>query len=179
MAIHVMGDIETLSTANNPVLLMIGAVKFNKTEIIDRFHVGIEPADGERYGLKIDAKTVMWWFDPKRDEARKLIWELPKIDLFAALDGFDMWVKQTPADQLGSFWGKGATFDNVKLKSAYDAVGLDYPFHYRQDECYRTMANRAPDVVYEQLGVAHWGVDDAESQAVHLQHICAKYGIEL
>ena len=177
--IHVMTDIETLSKSNKPVLLEIGAAKFNASEIIDTFHIGIDPRDCQRYGLELDADTVMWWLDPKRDEARKRQAEMGRIDLFAALDGFAMWVRDTPEGELGSNWGKGATFDNVKLKSAFDACGLEYPFGYRQDECYRTMANRFPDVEYAQIGTAHSGVDDAVSQATHLQLICKAHGIKL
>lgn len=179
MAIHVMSDIETLGLANDCIILSIGGVKFDQDKIVDKFHVGIDPVDAERYGLKIDAKTVMYWLDPKRDEARKRLVELPKVDLFAALDCFAMWCLGTPAYDRGSLWGKGATFDNVRIKSAYDAVGIEYPFTYRQDECYRTLANRCPDIEYKQLGVAHDALDDAESQAVHLQEICRRYGIKL
>lgn len=179
MARHVMADIETFATSNNALIVSIGGVRFDDTAIIDRFHVGIDPVDAERYGLKIDAATVMYWLDPKRDAARKQLFELPKVDLFSALDGFAAWVGQTPVDERGSLWGKGATFDNVRIKSAYDAIGLEYPFTYRQDECYRTLANRCPDVKYEQIGTAHNALDDAESQALHLQAICKKYGIAL
>jgi hypothetical protein len=161
------------------VLLEIGAVKFNADEVIDRFQIGIDPSDCQRYGLEIDADTVMYWFREKMGEARKVQNEMGRLDLFAALDGFQMWVNQTPADALGSNWGKGATFDNVKLKAAYDAVGLPYPFTYRQDECYRTMANRFPDVEYVQVGTAHSGVADAESQAIHLITICKAHGVTL
>lgn len=180
MAIHVMADIETLGLADDCLILSIGGVKFDETSIIDKFHVGIDPVDAQRYGLKIDASTAWnYWCDPKRDEARKRLFELPKVDLFAALDGFALWVEQTPTAQRGSLWGKGATFDNVRIKNAYKAAGLTYPFTYRQDECYRTLANRCPDVEYRQVGVAHDALDDATSQALHLQEICRKYGFEL
>lgn len=180
MAIHVMGDIETLSLEEDPIILSIGGVKFDGDTIIDKFHVGIDPVDAQRYGLKIDAATAWgYWCDPKRDEARKRLWDLPKIDMFAAIDGFAIWCNETPLDQRGSFWGKGATFDNVRVKNVFKALGLEYPFTYRQDECYRTLANRCPDVVYEQVGVAHDALDDAMSQALHLQAICRKYGIAL
>lgn len=177
--IHVMIDLETIGKSNAPVLLEIGAVKFNGDEVVDRFQVGIDPEDCERYGLKCDASTFMYWMRDKMAAARKLQNEMGRIDLFAALDGFAAWVRQTPEDQLGSAWGKGATFDNVKLKSAYDAVGLSYPFTYRQDECYRTMANRFPQIEYVQAGTAHSGVADAESQAIHLITICKAHGIAL
>lgn len=177
---HTMLDIETLaSKATNPVLLAIGAVRFDGKEILDRFHVGIDPADCQRYGLVVEADTVMWWLDPKRDQARKELLEMGRIDLYAALDGFRMWLDEVPVDERGSLWGKGATFDNVRLKSAYEAIRLDYPVSYKQDECYRTLANRCADVKFEMIGTAHVAVADAESQAVHLQRICEQYGIPL
>lgn len=179
MSIHTMADIETLGKGNNALIVSLGAVKFTADAIIDRFHVGIDPEDAERFGLKIDASTVMWWLNPERDQARKELFALPKVDLASALDGFAIWVQETPDADRGSLWGKGATFDNVRIKSAYDAVGLEYPFSYKQDECYRTLANRCPDVPFEQLATAHNAVADAESQAVHLQAICKKYGIAL
>lgn len=180
MAKHVMADIETLGLADDCLILSIGGVLFDGDTILDKFHVGIDPVDAERYGLKIDAATAWnYWADPKRDEARKRLFELGKVDLFAAMDGFKMWVEQTPTSERGSLWGKGATFDNVRIKNAYKAIQLESPFSYRQDECYRTLANRCPAIPYTQIGVVHDALDDAESQAVHLQAICKHLGIAL
>lgn len=177
---HVMLDIETLGVkSTKPVLLSIGAVKFDAENIIDRFHVGVDPVDCQRYGLDIDASTVWWWLSQSRAEAREALINLPRVDLLSALDGFSMWVAQTPRSELGSLWGKGATFDNVRLRSAFGAVHLEFPFSYKQDECYRTLANRCPDVEYAQIGTEHDGLADAESQAIHLQAICRQYAIAL
>lgn len=177
--IHTMVDIETLGKSSRALIWSLGAVKFNADEILDRFHVGIDPVDAQRYGLELDADTIMWWMHPDRDAARKQQLELGRVDLFAALDGFDIWTKSTPEDERGSCWGNGATFDNVLLKNAYAAARLDYPFSYKQDECYRTMRNRAPDVEFERIGTHHDGLADAESQAVHLQKICKHLRIAL
>jgi len=180
MAIHVMSDIETWNLSPSaPLLVEIGAVKFDGEQVIDRFHVAIDPADAERYGFVPDAKTMLYWMDEKRAEARANWLGLPKVDLYAAIDGWSQWCGLTPMDQRGSHWGKGATFDNVRLKAVCDRLQLEYPFTYRQDECYRTLANRVPHVGYTQLGTAHVGVDDAESQAVHLIQIAKYLGIEL
>lgn len=177
MAVHVMVDIETLGPS---LIISIGGVKFNDADIIECFHQGVDPVNAERFGMRTDAATCWnYWADPKRDEARKRLFELPKVDLYAALDGFRMWVEETPLDDRGSLWGNGATFDNVKLKAAFDMVGITSPFTYHQDECYRTLKNRAPEVEFVHVGVAHDALDDARSQALHLQEICRKYGIKL
>lgn len=179
MAIHVMQDIETWGTGNKAVPVSIGAVKFDGNDIIDKFHVGIDPEDAQRYGLEIDAGTLLWWMSEERDAARKEWLALPKVDMFAALDGFAIWVKQTPTDDLGSLWGNGATFDNVILRSAYAAAGLDYPVRFFKDECYRTVKNRCKDVEFVRIGTHHSAVDDAASQALHLMAIAKKYGFNL
>lgn len=179
MAKHIMSDIETLGISNNALIVVLAGVRFDGEQIYDRFEVGIDPVDAQRHGLQLDASTVMYWMDPKRDEARKIMFEMPKVDLHSALMGFAAWVEETPEAERGSLWGKGATFDNVRIKSAYDAIGEKYPFTHRQDECYRTFANRFPDVEFVSHGVVHVAVDDALSQALHLQAICAKHGIAL
>lgn len=195
MHYHVMADIETLGTGNNALPLSIGAVKFTKDTILDKFEVGIDPDDAQRYGRTITGETVMWWFDPARDEARRRIFEMPKVDLTSALQGFADWSQLAPgiepADRnpdevplgdvllLGSLWGNGAIFDNVILESAASATQTDWPFKFWKNECYRTLKNRAPDIEFTRHGVHHSAVDDALSQALHLQRICAAKGFEL
>lgn len=181
MAKHVMHDLELLALdSTKPAFLAIGAVLFDSSGILDRFEVGIDPADCQRYGLEIEGGTVMWWFDQKQDAARSYINALGKVDLFAALDGFGMWMSQTPTDERGSLWGNGAMFDNTRTKSAYDAVQLEMPVTYNQHECYRTMKNRFPDVPFNPtVGIAHTALADAENQALHLIEICAAHGIKL
>lgn len=191
MHYHVMADIETLGTGNNALPIVIAGVKFNKNTILGKFEVGVDPDDAQRYGRVITGGTVMYWFDPKRDEARKRLFEMPKVDLASAVHGFAEWCRMPVAPdtaegeipleplKLGSLWGKGSTFDNIILRAAAEVTHTEWPFSFRQDECYRTMANRFPDVEYQQHGVAHVAVDDALSQALHLQLICAKHGIAL
>lgn len=178
--IHVMGDIETWAKDSHiPLILSLGAVKFDGEEIVERFEIGIDPVDAQRHGLEIEADTVLWWMKDEQAEARKRLEMLPKIDLFSALDGFALWVKQTPLDQFGDFWGNGAVFDNAKLQQIYRKVGVEWPFSYRQDACYRTLKNRCPDVEFVRAGTLHSAVDDAESQARHLQAICKARGLAL
>lgn len=177
--IHVMADIETLGTGNDALPIVIAGVKFDGAKIIDRFEIGVDPDDAQRYGRTITGGTVLWWFDPKRDEARKRIFDTPKIDLYSALAGFAQWCRTDTINQLGGLWGKGSTFDNIILRAAADAAHVEWPFSFRQDQCYRTLADHFLDVEYVTHGIAHVAVDDALSQALHLQAICAKHGISL
>ncbi len=183
--VHVMHDIETWAVKSaRPVLLSLGAVKFNGDEIVDRFHVRIDPVDCQRYGLEIEAGTVDWWMDEARAAARAQLLAMGKNDLFTVLDGFAMWVRDTPVDQRGSGWSCGSNFDLTKLKAIYQKIGsgqnlLEWPFAYWQEECYRTMKNRFRDVKMKRLGIHHGALDDAESPAQHLIEMHAAHGIGL
>ncbi len=178
--VHVMHDFESWALKSHiPCLISLGGVKFTADSIVDNFHVRIDPVDCQRLGLVIEAETVEWWMHDDRAPARRQMEELGKVDLYAALDGYAMWVRQTPTDQLGSAWSNGSNFDNVKLKAVYQLLGLEWPFQYWQEECYRTMKNRFREVPFERLGVHHGALDDAQSQAAHLQTICRSHLIAL
>lgn len=173
---HAMVDLETLGTGNKAVILSIGACRFDKNDIFDSFHVAINPRSSQLYGLEIEADTVLWWLDPDREDARQQWLAMPKVDLPDALIGFAHWMGENPPIGL---WGNGSVFDNVKLKSSYDAVGIEYPVHWAADQCYRTVKYRAPDVQLIREGTHHDALDDAICQAKHLQAIIAATGMEL
>ncbi len=178
--VHVMHDIETLAVKSSlPVLLSLGAVKFTSDGILEQFHVRIDPVDCQRHGLEIEADTVEWWMDEERAEARRQLHTMGKVDLYAALDGYAMWINETPKDQLGSGWSQGSSFDNAKLEAIYVKLGIEWPFGYRQIECYRTMRNRFADVPFKRMGVHHGALDDAHSQAAHMVQIVQAHGIRL
>lgn len=168
---HVMLDCETLGVSNKPALLSIGAVKFNETEIIDRFHVAIDATSCQLFKLQIDASTVMWWLGEEREEARRALLGNELHDLPSALRGFQMWM----GEPIG-IWGNGASADNVWLRNAFEAIGDECPWKFWQDRCYRTMKNLVPAIELVREGVHHDAADDAMSQAKHLQAIVAHLG---
>lgn len=193
MGTNVMVDLETFGVGNKAAIISIGAVKFDQTKIIDRFHVGVNPETSESAGLTLSASTVIWWLDPDRAAAWQAWSALEKFDLPLALSGFAMWYADpaiagnlitdggfahTFGEQL-PLWGNGATFDNVILRSAFEACGMAYPVKFFNDRCYRTIKSLMPDIKLERNGTHHSAVDDAESQAVHLQRLCAQLGVAL
>lgn len=170
-----MVDLETLGNGNNAVILSIGACKFQPSgqgvpiDTGHRFERFVDPQTCVDAGLQMDASTIMWWMEPERGEARDLMakrQETDAISLGDALWEFSKW--------LGSdmpVWGNGATFDNVILRNAFKAVGIECPWKFWNDRCYRTVKNMAPSVKMQRKGVYHSALWDAVSQAEHLQSI--------
>lgn len=172
---QVMLDLETLSTEHNACIVAIGAVKFDKMRVTDKFYVTIDPADCERYGRHISASTVLWWMSEDRVAAREQAFFKEPVDMYSALDGFAQWFGP---DSL-PVWGNGASFDNLILGSSYKAAGIEQPWKFWDDRCYRTIKNLAPAIKLERVGTFHNAVDDAESQARHLQKIARPMGFNL
>lgn len=174
-ATHVMNDIETLGTGDDALITSIGAVKFNANGIIDGFHIGIDPADAQEIGLKLDARTVFWWFDEERADARRALLALERHPLAVALQRYREWY----GDESLPTWGNGASFDNVLMRSAFRAAGHLMPWDFWHDRCYRTMKSLpgAPQMVRD--GVHHDALDDARSQALHLIDIAKHLGVVL
>ena len=165
---NIMLDLETLSTANNALILSIGAVKFDPhgEGLDEKFHVAIDPHSAQAAGLHISASTVLWWMEPDRADARHELLKHTQVDLATALDGFATWMgAPLPV------WGNGAAFDNVILRSAYEAIGLTCPWDFWDDRCYRTLKNLNLKVKLERSGTHHNALDDACTQAEHLQRM--------
>lgn len=189
VGLHIMVDLETLGTNTDAHILSIGAAAFDKNGLIGRFSVGITPQSCAQAGLKIDAETVTWWLDQTALNSEAWVeWsKLEKVDLWEALDGFWQWTRcpweEVPLDPVDltktQIWGNGATFDNMILRNAYKACGLEYPVPFYQDKCYRTLKGLAPQIKLKRVGTHHSAVDDAVSQAIHAIEICEHLGIEL
>jgi exodeoxyribonuclease VIII len=159
-----MIDLETWSTQNHASIISIGAVKFVGDDILDTFHVGVDPRSGPEYGLHTDPDTVLWWMDPERDEARKAWLELSKVDIYSALAGFSDWF----GPESMPVWGNGATFDNVILREAFKRVNVFCPWKFWHDRCYRTMKSVHPIPADPREGTHHNALDDALYQTKHL-----------
>jgi 3' exoribonuclease, RNase T-like len=169
-----MVDLETLGNGNNAVILSIGACKFfPEGQGVDihtshRFEMFVDPQSCVDAGMQMDPSTVLWWMDPGRAEARDVLMANMKdaMPLRHALFQFANWLG---GDR--PVWGNGATFDNVILRNAYMLVGIECPWQFWNDRCYRTMKSIAPSVKMQRKGIHHSALADAVSQAEHLQSI--------
>jgi hypothetical protein len=166
-----MLDLETLSTSSDALVIAIGAAKFDPLGdgVSDSFHIAVDlnQLPNNLNKLEISPSTVAWWMSDSRAEARAVLASTPKTDLASALDGFADWFGNTSLP----VWGNGANFDNVILRNTYNVLGLICPWKYSHDRCYRTIKNLAPGLKVTGFGTLHSALDDAISQALHMQKV--------
>ena len=174
--VHCMVDLETLSTAYNARILAIGAVKFNVEQgVYSSFYQAIAPPKIEHItngtdsdGFHISSDTMSWWAT-QSPEARAVFTDPNAMTIWSALLSFRTWVLKDNAVEDVRVWGNGASFDNVILSTAYDIGGMEKPWKFYNDRCYRTIKNVAVNKVEMiRTGTYHNALDDAESQANHL-----------
>lgn len=179
---HVMLDLETWGTSPYSTIISIGACVFDpyveeQNKIItDRFEVAIAPINA---GLRVDAETLMWWMDPARDDARASWWDMPKVSIREALDGFADWLSLGRDMNDFRIWGNGAGFDNVLLRQAYEVNSREVPWSFRHDRCFRTLRNLLTIEEGQYLGTQHNALHDAVNQAIRTNQIVRKLGIKL
>lgn len=183
---HIMLDLETLDTGSRSVVTAIGAVAFDPAgdTLGDKFYVELtdDLATQTRAGRTISGDTVVWWmrqgqaaqqiFQPKTPEQASV-----RVTTHDGLFMFEDFIRAN-GDRDVQLWGNGADFDNIILGSLYEDLFLHKPWSYSRNRCFRTMKNLpgAPGKTARQ-GTHHNALDDALTQARHLQEIYAALGL--
>lgn len=170
---HIMIDLETMGNRPNAPIVAIGAVAFEKHGTLDLFYTTVSLESAVAAGGVMSPSTVLWWLR-QSDMARGDMFDA-KTPIQDALHEFSEFVERFASESPG-VWGNGASFDNVILAETYRRFGLEEPWAFWQDRCYRTVKNMYPDVKMERLGVHHNAQADALSQARHLIEINRKHG---
>ena len=180
---HVMIDLETLDTKRSAVVISLGAVKFNLEEedtwegiMAEKnercFHVRFDAEEQVRIGRTISPSTVFWWLDQNKAAQAELL-TMPEAVLGFALQDFADWAKRPEFA-----WGNGNTFDNVILRSLYEDMEMDYPFHYSRDLDVRTAMRLLVGGAKIDTGRTDWtehnALNDAINQVLYLQRAYAQ-----
>lgn len=172
---HVMLDLETLGTRPGDIVLSIGAVKFDvDTGLGEEIHLTISPDSSKALGLKALKSTVEWW-KKQAPEAQQAAFRA-EFTVEVALTKFTMWMP--PLDE-AVVWGNGANFDNAMLAAVYRAAGMDTPWQFWNDRCYRTVAAMFMKSRVERVGTYHNALDDAKTQALRLITMAKESGFNL
>jgi len=170
-----MVDIETLDTRPSAVVLSIGVVLFNRRDPSVKMEelkltFGLkEYRDAQiKVGRTVDKETVAWW--KKQDADAKLIFRqgnVPSVE--KALGELSAFLTQYDTKVL--VWGNGASFDNTILVSLYRSFGMEAPWKFWNNRCFRTFKGEHGHIARPPAfaGVKHDAVDDARQQALYLQ----------
>jgi len=165
-----MIDLETMGKRPNAPIIAIGAVLFDRIGTTSEFYRVIDLQSSVDAGAVIDASTVLWWMS--QSDAARGEFSSEGAPLPDALMAFAAFIDSRPglgaAKNLDGVWGNGAAFDNVIISEAYLNCGLEVPWPFWLDRCYRTVKNMYPAVAMDRAGELHNAVDDARSQAQHL-----------
>lgn len=167
---HVMVDLETYGLAAGCPVLSVGATVVGNRALT---FYGVAKVDQSAYGLKPEPATIKYW-EEQSEDARKVFIDPSAMDLPVLLRLFASWL---PAEAF--VWGNGADFDNPILSAAYKAVGMRQPWKPFNGRCYRTIKNLAPHIKVVRQGTHHNALDDALTQAEHMERIVAELGLRL
>lgn len=178
--VHIMVDLETLSTSCRSIVLSIGAGVINmlsdgedETLLPKEFYKVLSQNDqGHR---EVSQSTLSWW-ESQSGEAREVLEQSRKAfnKTMEGLETFSAWIKVFK--DLGYepiIWGNGAAFDNCILKDLYEDFGVEVPWSYKADMCYRTLkALYADRINWKEVpkeGAKHNALADAKFQAASLR----------
>ena len=161
-----MVDCETLGIGERPVLLSIGAVVFDDTEIHKYFHVQIDIESTKAHGFSVDQSTLDWW-DQQDPIAKKDAFsgERDIQDALAAL------VRFYKVNECTQIWSKGSIADIRWINNALNYFDMRQPWKFWQEMCFRTFLEMSPRVSMAFEGVPHNALDDAAHQARQFIHI--------
>lgn len=143
---EIMVDLETLSTRSHAVILVIGAIKFNRGEKWNKdftyndlskkniFYKRINISSCIDIGLHTDPETEKWWNKQDKDVKYEALYNKNRIDIKQALEEFTKWFSDSTY-----IWGNGSSFDISILGEAYERCNLDIPWKFYNVRDLRTL----------------------------------------
>lgn len=165
-----MLDLETMSTKTDAAIVQIANViiNFNTGEIVNEFYCEVSLESSVKCGGTMSASTVLFWMR-QPDEAREALQRGCSIQ--EALKKLTEFMDSIDSIKNRKVWGNGAAFDAPILRSAYERLGLETPWSFRNEKCYRTVADMHPNIPIVYKGIKHNALSDAKNQAKHLTKI--------
>ncbi len=164
-----MIDCETLDIGERPVLLSIGAVVFDDNGIYEYFQADIDIESSKQFGFTVSQSTLDWW-DQQDPIAKNMA--------FAGKERIDIVLQKLVAFYSNhgctEIWSKGALADIRWINNALDYFGIERPWKYYKEFCFRTLLKSVPRFEIPFHGIAHNALDDAIHQAkqfIHIKHI--------
>jgi len=179
---HVMIDLETLSTRVDAYILEIGAVLFDKEKVHPIFFQRFVSEQPSRH---IDPATVLYWLGQEDDARGRIAAGLQSgLPLQIVLGQLGAWLEQ-PGNEFEHVWCRGASFDLAILRHAY-ATALQFPsetpwafrceldsrtasYYHPYTVNYPILDSDAAEKVLGRKPVKHSALDDAVIEACRIR----------
>lgn len=169
---HYVLDLETLGKGPNAPIVAIGAVCIKGAKPVDELYrrARLESAMHPTFGRQPDASTIQWWLQQSTEARAEIDGSQPSNDIFSALRQLADWMAIYATESEAIVWGNGSSFDNVILRSTFEACGLSLPWQFRHDRDLRTILALYPEAknVGEFEGTKHHALHDARHEAKQL-----------
>lgn len=165
--VEIMVDIETTGTKPGCHILSIGACTFGHP-IGEERKFFLDSATKEDTRFQIDPSTMAWWDKQSPFAKAEAFAGIKKID--EVLLDFASFLASFPSFRI---WGNAASFDLKIIEHAYEVCGLDLPWNFWDEMCYRTLKNLYPNIPFKKPRNAHSALEDAIAQANHADEIFA------
>ena len=169
---HLMIDLETLSLANNAVVMQIGWATFDPKEmggVIDSGAFSMNAKEQmEVKGRELSYSTFEWWMRQSDDARTKLVNRVSMDTMPEILDAFTAhfeWVN------IEGVWANGILFDLAILVNLFDQYDRSVPWHYRSPRDFKTLRALRPNIQGPKPAIAHSAEHDAIAQAIQVQNI--------
>ena len=179
----IMVDLETLGSVPGSAIISIGAVAFDPfTGEMDKegFYSIVGTKSCYSHKLIAQSDTLDWW-ERQSEQARQALTDAnakSAPSLLEALTEFQYYLTSFASAATVRVWGNGADFDNAMLSVCYERVGVDVPWKFWNNRCFRTLKNLAPGVKLNRTGTYHNALDDAKTQAEHAIRIVKALGLK-
>lgn len=169
MNINVMVDLETTGVEPGCCILSIALVPFLVPAPLDNFYETISHQKSLEAGFTDDPETIAWWNRQRKDIAEEAFsgFRSPQ----SVLESVSFYLRQLGEPKEIHLWGNGKDFDNAILTKYFKQIGIKLPWHYRNNHCYRDLANMYPSIAKGEVEGAHNALNDALAQAKHAERL--------
>lgn len=175
-----MIDIETLGTGCNSVIVSIGAIQFDieTGETQREYYKRIDIDSCLKHGMHVSGATIRWWMNLQEESRLELA--LGGEDISMVLQDFSSFIKDLGDD--AKVWSNGLRFDVALLNDAYNKIGIDVPWNFRNERDVRTLVSFAPGIKNDTVSSwdptnLHHALEDCKLQIKYCSEIYRKIKI--
>lgn len=174
---HIMLDLETLSTRPEAVVLTLGAIKFSPWDgDVDQGQgLYIKPNVDEQLHMNrhVQDETVAWWSQQSEDVREEAMGMDDRIGIDAMLDQLNRFLVG-----VDDIWCQGPAFDIVILENLYRQMQRPTPWQFWQIRDSRTLFGVHGDPREKGRAGAHNALIDCYYQARAVQQVYKQVGIK-